>query len=288
MELGISETRIQNKLFFIGIIKDITPEKTLQQKIEQQRIEKEKMQTRLEKEQELNDLKNRFVSMASHEFRAPLAGLLSSVNLIERYTNSARKEWEAFRYHTHINKHLDLLKRALHNLQGILNEFLSVGQLEAGKLKSHPQTFKLDKFLKLHREQVLEIINPPQKLDYQCVDCNLEVHMDKNFLHNILNNLISNAKKYSPDNSTIKVKLHVKGDILYIAVEDQGKGIPKDQQSRIFDHFFRAENVANLQGTGLGLTITRKYVELMHGKLSFESQENNGSVFYVELPFKKV
>ncbi len=287
IELAISETYIRKELFFIGVVKDITPEKTLHRKLEEQKAEKNIIKANLEKEQALSELRNRFVSMASHEFRAPLAGLLSSVNLIERYINSNKNKWQNFPYHLHIEKHLKTLKQALRNLQGILNEFLSLGKLEEGKLESHAQTFHLGEFFQNHKEQVHEIISPPQKIIYQCSHCNEKVHMDKNFLHNILSNLISNASKYSPDNSEIRLQAYIKNNKLYISVKDQGKGIPKNQQKQIFDHFFRAENVKNHQGTGLGLTITKKYVELMNGVISFKSEENKGTKFNVELPFKK-
>jgi len=146
----------------------------------------------------------------------------------------------------------------------------------------------LGDFFHTHKEQVNEIITPPQQLNYNCNRCNIKVEMDKTFLHNILNNLISNASKYSPKDTTINLKAHTKNNKLFITVKDQGMGIPTGQQSKIFDHFFRADNVANLQGTGLGLTITKKYVQLMNGQLTFESQENKGTQFNVELPFKSV
>ncbi|HKK58700.1 MAG TPA: PAS domain-containing sensor histidine kinase [Salinivirga sp.] len=288
IELALSDTYIRKELFFIGVVKDITPEKALQKKLEEQKAEKEKIKANLEKEQAISELKNRFVSMASHEFRAPLAGLLSSVNLIDRYITNSKNHWEKFPYHTHIEKHLKILKKALHNLQSILNEFLSIGKLEAGKLESQTQIFHLGDFFHTHKEQVNEIITPPQQLNYNCNRCNIKVEMDKTFLHNILNNLISNASKYSPKDTTINLKAHTKNNKLFITVKDQGMGIPTGQQSKIFDHFFRADNVANLQGTGLGLTITKKYVQLMNGQLTFESQENKGTQFNVELPFKSV
>ncbi len=284
-------TQINNQLYFIGIVKDITPEKKLESKLKEEEKRKEQYKENLEKEKAVADLKTRFVSMASHEFRSPIAGMLTSVNLMEKYIHSAHKEWEKFTYRNHIEKHIHVLRKALGNLQYILNEFLSMGKLDSGKLKVHIQTFNLGEFLKNYENQVEEILKPEQALTFHCKNCDIDVQLDKNFLHNILNNLISNAMKYSAKDTSIDVSFLVSDENILLIVEDEGKGIPEKHQARIFDHFYRADNVKNYNGTGLGLTITKKYVELMHGNINFESEEGKGTKFIITFPlnlsFKK-
>ncbi len=284
LKLVLSGTIIRDELYFVGVVKDITPEKELENKLNEKEQQKEHYKNSMEKEMAIADLKTQFVSMASHEFRSPIAGMLSSVNLIEKYIHTANKEWNQFTYKSHIEKHINVIRKALGNLQSILNEFLSMGKLDSGNLKAYVQTFNLKEFLNNYEEQVKQILKPQQPLEFHCNNCDLEIHTDKNFLHNILNNLISNAMKYSPKAKPINVNVKADKNIVKLTVEDQGKGIPKDQQSKVFDHFYRAGNVQNYSGTGLGLTITKKYVDLMHGKIYFESEEGKGSTFFVSFP----
>jgi PAS domain S-box-containing protein len=284
IQVSISKTYISKKLYFAGIVKDVTTEKELQEKLAVQQKEKEKLKADYEKEQALNELKTRFVSMASHEFRSPLAGMLSSVNLMERYIGSDTDNWQNFKYHTHIEKHINVLKKAIKNLSDTFDDFLSIGKISERKIEIHKSRFNIKTYFANHKDYIVKLFSPEQHLNYKLNLQDKEIYLDKNFLNNILNNLISNAIKYSPAESEIQIVAQTTTNNLNIKVIDQGKGIPKTQQQFIYDHFFRADNVENYNGTGLGLTVTNEYVKLLNGNIKVESEKNNGTTFIIDLP----
>ncbi|MFW5767879.1 MAG: ATP-binding protein [Bacteroidota bacterium] len=235
---------------------------------------------------ELDELRSQFLSIASHELKLPLAGLLSSLNLIERYLHSAGEEWNRFSYKDKVEKHLITFKTSIRNLQNIINEFLSINNIEQGKIQPRYESFNLRRFLHKHQKYILETLNPKQELIYQCDTCDSEIITDKYFLHSIISNLIFNAIKYSPENSRISLIAKIDGQMLNLQVKDEGIGVPKSEQDKIFGHFYRAKNVINYEGTGLGLTITKKYIDMLGGKISLKSNTNQGSTFIILLPLK--
>ena len=235
-----------------------------------------KVKEALEQERQLNNLKSRFVSMASHEFRTPLSTILSSVSLIDRYKDPKFEEKR--------DKHIKRVKESVKNLNNILNDFLSLSKLEEGKILVHPETFNLFTFTQELVEEHQSMAKEGQELQFSC-DCEKqEVMLDKHLLKNIFHNLISNAIKYAPENSPIWLRMKVKGGEVYIEVEDQGMGIPAEEQEHLFERFFRAHNVTNIQGTGLGLNIVKEYITLMGGEISFESEVEKGTTFRIKLP----
>lgn len=309
--LSISENKIGDQRLFTGIVHDLTEQKYAEEQlkehseqleqrvksrtealgmairdlerqiIEREKIEKEliaskeETQKALQKEIQLNELKSRFVSMASHEFRTPLATILSSISLIDRYHDPENKEKRI--------KHINRIKSNVGNLTNILNDFLSLSKLEEGKIGNKPSEFDLFKVL-------LEVIEEmtSQAKDGQVIQFESEgepnVEMDEHLLKNIIMNLISNAIKYSPMNSSIGVKVKNIDGKAFISVSDQGMGIPMEEQKHLFQRFFRANNATNIQGTGLGLSIVQKYIELMQGSIEFESKEGEGTIFSLILP----
>jgi len=229
----------------------------------------------LEKERELNALKSRFVTMASHEFRTPLSTILSSASLIAKY-NAPEDESNRFR---HINR----IKSSVNNLTAILNDFLSISRLEEGKIVCHPVSFNVEELTSEVAEEMTALAKEGQLI--RCAHKGRpEAILDKNLTRNILINLISNAIKYSKEGKTIDVRTDLQNAHLEITVEDHGIGIPQSEQSHLFTRFFRAQNASNIQGTGLGLTIVKRYVELMQGSIAFNSQENQGTVFTIKIP----
>jgi two-component system, LuxR family, sensor kinase FixL len=228
----------------------------------------------LEKERELNELKSRFVSMASHEFRTPLSTILSSAALISRYTTSETADKR--------EKHINRIKSAVSNLTGILNDFLSLSKLEEGHIENKPERFSIVEFSLEMVEDLQGILKPAQQIIYQHKGDTEEISLDKKFIHNVCINLLSNAIKYS--DKAILFTTTVTHDKIYISVKDQGIGIPKEEQEYLFTRFFRAKNATNIQGTGLGLNIVRKYLELMGGEIVFESELNKGTTFKVIFP----
>jgi signal transduction histidine kinase len=232
----------------------------------------------LEREKELNELKSRFVSMASHEFRTPLAGIMTSISLIGKYVGDENQPKR--------DRHVQTIKKSVRNLTSILNDFLSLDKLEQGKITSNPIQFDFVSFLAELAEEFRETSQKNQNLVLEHKDLSIFLYLDREMIRNVLVNLISNAVKYSPEASTITLSSEVKGDRLVVSIKDQGMGIPEADQRHLFERFFRAKNVTNLQGTGLGLNIVKRYLDLMNGMISFESKENTGTTFTVSLPLE--
>ena len=236
------------------------------------RVEKE-MEKSLRKEKELSSLKSRFVSMASHEFRTPLSAILSSVNLLEKYVNNPNTEKQ--------EKHLNRIKNSVNDLTEILNDFLSLDKLEEGLIQPKLTETNIPVFLENIIEETKAMLKRGQQLNYTHTGDNNWM-IDVNFMKNIYLNLVSNASKYSKEEKSIFISTNIEKDHFEFRVRDEGIGIPKEEQHHLFDRFFRAKNATNYAGTGLGLNIVRKYVQLMDGKISFESNEAEGSTFRIQ------
>ncbi|MBT6440503.1 MAG: PAS domain S-box protein [Flavobacteriales bacterium] len=233
----------------------------------------------LQKEKELNEMKSRFVSMASHEFRTPLSSILSSATLIGKYQEGDQQNKR--------DKHIDRIKSSVANLMDILGDFLSIDKLEEGKTGIHIEPVNINELSNEILEEVSVLTKAGQQINYSHFGEEKELRSDKKLLKNIVLNLISNAGKYSEENTTIEFKTRLQDGILRIEVQDQGIGIPEEEQGQLFTRFFRAQNATNIQGTGLGLSIVKKYVELLKGTIRFESNEGEGSIFVVVLPKSK-
>lgn len=229
----------------------------------------------LEKEKELNELKSRFITTASHEFRTPLGTILSSVSLIARYDEAADADKR--------KKHIDRIKSSVTNLTEILNDFLSLEKLEEGIIRCHPEYFDLSQLVNELCDDMRNIAKPGQSISLNYTGKN-EVYLDRQLMRNAMINLFSNAIKYSPEHKPIFIRLDVADDKLRMEIEDKGIGIPEEDQPNVFERFYRAKNSGNIQGTGLGLNIVKKYVELMGGSISFVSKYNEGTTFTVEIP----
>jgi two-component system, LuxR family, sensor kinase FixL len=316
--LSISEVRFENEIIFTGIIHDITEIKEaernlkllnsqLEQKVEERtskltevvnRLLKTNMELEdevsrrklaedalissenelraaLSKEKELNDLKSKFVTLASHEFRTPLSTILSSTNLIARYTSDDTQDKR--------EKHLKKISQAVHNLNNILNDFLSLGKLDEGKIGYEPVDFALKDLMYDVTEQLEGMLKTNQRISLK-IDEDFHLVNDKNMARNVLINLVSNAIKYSPENSVITLWAEPDDKNVKITVADQGIGIPESEHKNIFSRFFRANNAGAIQGTGLGLHLVHNYVEKMGGNVTFDSREGKGTSFYVRLP----
>lgn len=230
----------------------------------------------LEKEKELNEMKSRFVSIASHEFRTPLSAILSSTSLVEHYTRPEHDEKR--------KKHVDRIKSSVRNLTSILDDFLSLEKLEQGKVEAHSIEFNLKDFI----EDAIEEMEGMSRRKHQKINFSFkgeeEIHQDKKILRNVLLNLLSNAVKYSPEGKEIHVTSEVNKGNVFLSVRDEGIGIPAEAQKNLFDKFFRAKNATNIQGTGLGLNIVKRYVELLDGIIDFSSTENIGTTFTISFP----
>jgi len=241
--------------------------------------EKEKaLRKAYEREKELNNLKSRFVSMASHEFRTPLSTILSSAELIEAYNEMGQ---DAKRV-----KHILRIRSAVNNLTSILNDFLSLSKLEEGKVISQPMEFVLNDFCDDLLEDILPLLKPGQKVITSEGNRNTVIFLDHKILKNILLNLFSNAIKYSEQDKSIYFEFFMDDKMLHFSIRDEGIGIPAEEHEYLFTRFFRAHNVENIQGTGLGLNIVKRYLELMEGIIQFKSTLGVGTRFQISLPRK--
>lgn len=249
----------------------------LQEAITELEKTKNELNLALEKEKELNELKSRFVSMASHEFRTPLATIMSSLSLVKTYGEQNDTEKQS--------KHIQKIKSSISNLTDILNDFLSVSRLEEGKVEYLPERFDLVEFVKEIISETESLCKNGQVINYQYSGEKL-IYIDKKVLKHVLFNLISNAAKFSFENSIIQIKSERLEKEIVLSVEDQGIGISKNDQKHLFQRFFRGRNASNIQGTGLGLNIIENYIDMMKGKISFSSVENKGTIFTIQIPQK--
>jgi PAS domain S-box-containing protein len=233
----------------------------------------------LDRERELNELKSKFVSIASHEFRTPLSTVMSSAALINQYIerNEVIK----------VGKHVQRIKSSVNHLTSILNDFLSLGKLEEGRIDVNIESVHLVEFLKEIKEEITPTLKGGQSLEIKCHPSIEYLHSDPRILRNILFNLISNASKYSDQDQVIQIECFLDESNVGFAVKDLGIGIPVEDHKHMFDRFFRASNAGNVQGTGLGLNIVKRYVELLHGSISFTSENGKGSIFTVLIPFQE-
>lgn len=249
----------------------------LQKTLIELQASKDSLTKSLEKEKEVNDLKSRFVSMASHEFRTPLSTILSSVSLLAKYETTEDQPKR--------DKHIDRIKSSVKTLTDILNEFLSLGKIEEGKVDVNFENFDLTLFMQGVVNEMSVLLKNGQELILDG-DENITCYSDASLLKHVLINLVSNAIKFSPENAKIIISTMNQKENIQIKVIDQGIGIPEKDQVHLFERFFRATNVTNIQGTGLGLHIVGRYIDLLKGNITYQSQLENGSVFCIELPNK--
>ncbi len=262
---------------YVAIILDITERKNYTQKLEKKVKERTKQLTEaLAKEKELNELKTRFLSLVSHEFKTPLSSILTSITLLGKYTQTEQQEKR--------DKHVTTIKNKVKYLDAILNDFLSVERLDSGKVNYNVVSFPLSKIVNEVVYDSNMLLKAGQKIQYPENIDNLIIQFDEKTLQLVLSNLVHNAIKYSPEDSIIDLQVEIEKNKLILKVIDQGIGIPTDEQKHIFNRYFRAGNALLTQGTGIGLNIAKQHLENLGASLEFNSKENNGSTFIVHIP----
>ena len=301
VEISLTHFKQENEMFVVAFVIDISERvaaqerikksnadlerkvsertKVLQEALNELEQSKEQLSQALEKQKELNDLKSRFVTMASHEFRTPLSTILSSVSLISKYKTETEDPKRT--------KHVERVKSAVTNMTLILNDFLSAEKLEQGKIVLNIVEFDVYALANEIINELSGLLKPDQKVDFKFEGDHI-VYLDKQMIRNIFINLISNAIKFSSEDKTINVSIVNSNNQLNIIVKDQGIGIPEEEQQHLFERFYRAKNATNIQGTGLGLSIVAKYIEEMKGKINFKSDLNIGTTFTINLPYVKI
>jgi PAS domain S-box-containing protein len=229
----------------------------------------------LQKEKELNEMKSNFVSMASHEFRTPLSTILSSVSLMEHYRTTETQDKR--------DKHIQRIKSSVSEMVSILEEFLSLEKIEEGKVEINNEMFYLEELVEIVCSKFNNVLKAGQQIQ-RFHQGEKEVLLDKNFTDHIVTNLISNAVKYSPAGTNVTVKTSVDNNNIRVVVKDEGIGISKEDQEHLFERFFRASNTGSIKGTGLGLHIVKRYIDMMDGTISIESKVGEGCTFTVTMP----
>ena len=251
---------------FVGIQRDIS---------ERKRAEEE-MRRALDKERELNALKSNFVSLTSHEFRTPLTTILSSAEMLEHYS----ERWSAERR----LEHLQRIQTSVKYMTGLLNDILVVAKAEANRLEFVPVPLDVEKFCRGMVEEIELTDKGKHPLRFVSEGACRAARLDEQLLRHILSNLLTNALKYSPPKSAIEFDLTCEDRQVVLRIQDHGMGIPQEDQARLFETFHRARNVRNIPGTGLGLTIVKRSVDLHGGTIDVESQVDVGTTVTVSLP----
>ncbi|MCV9927528.1 PAS domain-containing sensor histidine kinase [Flavobacterium sp. LS1R49] len=298
MKLVIREMQYYGRTIYAGFIQDLSQQKEVEERFKdyashlEELVEertkslndtifalkkaKEKVSISLEKEKELSKLKNRFLSMASHEFRTPLSTVQLSASLIEKHAIPFDSE--------PIGKHIAKIKNSVMSLTAILNDFLYVEKLGIDKMKVSFTCFDLFKFGEEITEEMQLLAKPKQNIVYKHIGIQTMLYLDVNLLKNCVINLTTNAIKYSGDNSSIHFTTEINDLCCIISVHDNGIGIPLEEQKHLFKAFFRAHNTSSIPGTGLGLNIVSRYVFLMKGTADFKSNKQDGTLFTLTFP----
>jgi len=277
VEAGLNPFSLYGNTYVMALVTDITDRKKYTQNLEHTVQERTKQLTdALVKEKELNELKTRFLSLVSHEFKTPLSSILTSITLLSKYTETDQQEKR--------DKHVNTIKSKVRQLDTILNDFLSVERLELGKVNYTIEEFPLSRAINEVVYDANMLLKTGQHIDYPDNVDEVHITFDEKTLILALSNLLQNAIKYSPEDSTIKILFSIEKDFLILKVIDQGIGIPEAQQKYIFDRYFRAENALLNQGTGIGLNIAKQHLENLGAILTFESEENIGSTFTIRIP----
>ncbi|WP_338733434.1 PAS domain-containing sensor histidine kinase [Mangrovimonas cancribranchiae] len=305
MEAGLNPFTIYGKKYVMALVIDISMRKKQEQKIKtlnenledkvvqrtqelnkmilelkaenEKRIKAEaKAKSALKREKELNDLKTKFLSLVSHEFKTPLSGILTSTMLLSKYQLTDQQEKR--------DKHIKTISDKVHYLNNILNDFLTLEKLEKGKLKYNPTTFKLSKVVNEVVYNANMLLKDGQKINYpEGIDA-FSLYQDEKIVELALSNLVNNAIKYSSEHTEIDIAITQDSQKTVFQVKDNGIGIPKKDQKNIFNRYFRAENALLTQGTGIGLNIVKDHMKNLKGKIYFNSVEHKGTVFTIELP----
>ena len=306
IEISLSHYNSHGEMFVIAFIIDVTERlkyqedlqvmnkqlltlnENLERKVKERTLvlqealnDLEKSQTELRegllKEKELHEMKSRFVTMASHEFRTPLTTILSSVSLISKYIKEEEQPQR--------DRHIQRIKNSVFSLTEILNDVLSLGKLDEGKVEVQLEEINLREVLQSVVNDMDLILKPNQEIEVNCPK-NQKVKADITLLQRVTVNLLSNAIKLSFDETNITVEVLYNKELneVQVHISNQGIGIPEAEQAKLFDRFYRAHNAANVQGTGLGLSIVKRCLELMNASVSFTSIENSTTTFIIHLP----
>ncbi len=253
-----------------------TVNKLLQEEILKQIEAEKKVKDALEKERELNYLKTKFISIASHEFRTPLTTVLSSTELLERYG----RNWEIEKYY----KQTERIKKSVNYLTHLMDDVLIISRADSGKTVFDPKPVEFKKFCQSIVDEMKLMLTEKHEFEFTYkVDKNI-LYVDEKLLRHILNNLLSNAIKYSVNGGKIFFEVLYLPDVLQFIISDSGIGIPDEDQTNLFEPFNRGKNVKDIHGTGLGMSIVKRSVDMHKGSITFTSKVGLGTTFNIKIP----
>ncbi len=270
--------KVRTKKLDVSISKLKILNLNLELEIKKRKEAEERIKTALQKEKELNELKTKFLSLVSHEFKTPLSGILTSVVLAGKYKLEEQQEKR--------EKHFNTIKNKVHYLDNILNDFLSIERLESGKVHYKFTSFNLSNLINEVVYNANVTLKSGQEIDYPKNMENIILYQDEKILELVLSNLLNNAIKYSPEDSLITLDACIEDEKIIFEIKDEGIGIPEKDQKHIFERYFRAENALLNQGTGIGLNIAKVHLENLGGTIKFITREPKGTTFLVELPLR--
>ncbi|MFD2288045.1 PAS domain S-box protein [Pedobacter petrophilus] len=296
--LGVSEVKYSGRTIYAGFIHDLSREKEAESRLQEyaallehqveerthslsqslQTLQKtqDELRLSLDKEKELGQLKSRFVSIASHEFRTPLSMVQLSASLIDRYAETLNSP--------NIGKHVGKIKDAVLNITAILNDFLSLEKLNSGKVNPQLTRFNLSAMAAELAGEMQVALKGNQKIIFKHRGESHMIRLDQGLLKNCMVILIDNALKYSGEESNIWLYTKINKSVCTVRICDNGIGIPETDQKHLFEPFFRAHNTGTISGNGLGLSILSRYASLMGGSVSFKSRINRGTLFTLTFP----
>lgn len=236
----------------------------------------DEIRSALEREKELSALKTRFFSMASHEFRTPLSTALAAAQVLENSPN----EWENTEKRL---RNLHRIQDSVRNMVQLLDDILTINRAETGNLAFNPKPMDLERYSRLFVEEMQLSAGTRHTLTFTCQGNAIPVCLDEKLLRSILANLLSNAIKYSPEGGNVYLTLAFQADTVTIAVQDRGIGMSHNDQKQLFEPFYRGKNVRNIPGTGLGLVVVKKCVDLHQGTIHMTSEVGVGTTCVVTL-----
>ncbi|SDB29209.1 PAS domain S-box-containing protein [Flavobacteriaceae bacterium MAR_2010_188] len=277
VEVHLQKSSIGDTDALLAIVLDIIEHEAYTQKLEQTVADRTKqLEDALATEKELGELKTKFLSLVSHEFKTPLSGILTSATLAGKYPKEE--------HHEKREKHLKTIQSKVKYLNNIINDFLSIERMESGNVIYNFSNFPLSKVVNEVVYEANMFLKEGQQIEYPENTDSIFLDFDEHVLELILTNLINNAVKYSSEDSTIFLSAKEVGKNLVVTIRDEGMGILKSEQKYIFNRYFRAENALLTQGTGIGLNIVKTHLENLEGNITFKSVEGKGTEFMVTIP----
>ncbi|MBL8162861.1 MAG: PAS domain S-box protein [Anaerolineae bacterium] len=275
MYFAVSKINLDDRHIYAAIIQDFTERKFL----EAQLWDKERLNLELEKERELRDLKNRFISMMSHDLKTPLASIRLANSFLHEYGDRVSEADKRESYNA--------IDQQVEYLTDLINDVMTISRTDFTGAELKLEQIDLETYCRDIIEE-MQLANRMQCcLEFSGTDERVEAEVDKRLIRRAITNLLTNAIKYSPSPmSPVRMELRVEHDHAIIRVSDQGIGIPEDDLKRLFEPFHRASNVGSINGTGLGLAITKQAIDLHGGTIRVESQLGKGTTFTIDLPLK--